>query len=84
MTLFPFHLDHGAATRRRLHQPRAREGTLGLLFLTPLRPQDVVIAKGFAHGLRAMTLWLAVIPTLIIPFLVGGVGWREALLVDPR
>ena len=57
-----------------------REGTLGLLFLTRLRPHDVVIAKGLAHGLRAMTLWLAVLPALMIPFLLGGVGWREALL----
>jgi len=57
-----------------------REGTLGLLFLTRLRPHDVVIAKGMAHGLRAMTLWLAVLPALMIPFLLGGVGWREALL----
>src|SRR6266478_2571472 len=57
-----------------------REGTLGLLFLTRLRPHDVVIAKGLAHGLRAMTLWLAVLPPLMIPFLLGGVGWREALL----
>src|SRR5258708_2650147 len=57
-----------------------REGTLGLLFLTRLRPRDVVVAKGFAHGLRAMTLWLAVLPALLIPFLLGGVGWKEALL----
>src|SRR6266567_2109859 len=57
-----------------------RDGTLGLLFLTRLRPHDVVIAKGLAHGLRAMTLWLAVLPALMIPFLLGGVGWREALL----
>ena len=33
-----------------------REGTLGLLFLTPLKPPHIVIAKGIAHGLRALTL----------------------------
>src|SRR5262249_41854281 len=57
-----------------------RDGTLGLLFLTRLRPQEVVGAKGFAHGMRALTLWLAVLPALMIPFLLGGVGWHEAVL----
>jgi len=57
-----------------------RDGTLGLLFLTRLRPHDVVVAKGLVHGMRAMTLWLAVLPALMIPFLAGGVGWREAVL----
>jgi ABC-type transport system involved in multi-copper enzyme maturation permease subunit len=48
--------------------------------MTPLRGTDVVVAKGLAHGLRAMTLWLAVLPVLTIPFLLGGVSWQEALL----
>jgi ABC-type transport system involved in multi-copper enzyme maturation permease subunit len=55
-----------------------REGTLGLLFLTPLKGADIVIAKALAHGLRALTLWLAVLPVLTIPFLIGGVSWAEA------
>jgi ABC-type transport system involved in cytochrome c biogenesis permease component len=54
-----------------------REGTLGLLFLTPLEPADIVIAKGLAHGLRAMTLLVAVLPVLTIPFLLGGVSWQH-------
>ncbi len=54
-----------------------REGTLPLLFLTPLTPGAIVYAKGFAHLLRALTLWLAVLPVLTICFLVGGVGWAE-------
>jgi ABC-type transport system involved in multi-copper enzyme maturation permease subunit len=54
-----------------------REGTLGLLFLTPLRWTDIVVAKGLAHGLRAVTLGLAVLPVLTIPFLMGGVSWAE-------
>src|SRR5881397_628736 len=56
-----------------------REGTLGLLFLTPLRPFEVVLAKGLAHGLRAAAVMLAAVPVLVVPFLMGGVGWREAL-----
>ena len=56
-----------------------REGTLGLLFLTPLRPFEVVLAKGLAHGLRTASVLLAAVPVLAVPFLMGGVVWREAL-----
>ncbi len=57
-----------------------REGTLGLLFLTPLKGTDIVVAKGLAHGLRAITLALAVVPVLTIPFLLGGVSWTDVAL----
>ena len=57
-----------------------REGTLGLLLLTPLRPWEIVLAKAAAHALRAFTLWLVVLPVMALAFLLGGVGWREALL----
>ncbi len=57
-----------------------REGTLGLLFLTPLKGTDIVVAKGLVHGLRAMTLWVAVLPVLTVPFLMGGVSWADAAL----
>ncbi len=51
-----------------------REGTLGLLFLTPLKGTDIVVAKGLAHGLRAVTLGLAVLPGVDHPVLAG---WSE-------
>lgn len=57
-----------------------REGTLPLLFLTDLRPRDIVYAKGMAHSLRALTLWLAVLPVLTVPLVVGGVGWPEVAI----
>ncbi|MGD1083217.1 MAG: ABC transporter permease subunit [Verrucomicrobiota bacterium] len=50
-----------------------REGTLGLLFLTPLTAMGVAVGKGMVQAFRAFTLWLAVLPVLIIPFLMGGV-----------
>ena len=50
-----------------------REGTLGLLFLTPLTPMGVVVGKGLVQAFRAFTLWLAVLPVIVIPFLSGGV-----------
>ena len=57
-----------------------REGTIGLLFLTPLKARDIVVAKGLVHGLRALTLWFAVMPILAIPFLMGGLSRRELAL----
>lgn len=57
-----------------------REGTVGLLFLTPLKPGEVVLAKGLVHGVRAITLWLAVLPVMTLTFLIGGVSWKEAVL----
>jgi ABC-type transport system involved in multi-copper enzyme maturation permease subunit len=56
-----------------------REGTLPLLFLTPLKASDIVLAKGLVHGLTAFTLWLAVLPVLTMPFVAGGVSWRQAV-----
>src|SRR5262249_4690173 len=57
-----------------------REGTLALLFLTPLKATEIVLSKSLVHGLPALTLWLSVIPILTIPFLLGGLTWKEALL----
>src|SRR5436190_4569041 len=57
-----------------------REGTLGLLFLTRLKGPDIVVAKSVAHGLRALTLWVAVLPIIAIPFLLGGLSALEIVL----
>lgn len=54
-----------------------REGTLGLLFLTPLRAFDIVVAKSLVHGLRAVTLILATLPVVALPVLMGGVAWQQ-------
>jgi ABC-type transport system involved in multi-copper enzyme maturation permease subunit len=56
-----------------------REGTLGLLFLTPLSAGGIVAGKSLVQALRAFTLWLAVLPILILPFTTGGVTWFDAL-----
>lgn len=55
-----------------------RDGTLVLLFLTPLTSRGIVAGKVLAQVLRAFTLWLAVLPVLIIPFLAGGVSMVNA------
>ena len=55
-----------------------RDGTLGLLFLTPLSAGGIVAGKVISVALRALTLWLAVLPMLVVPFLEGGINWLDA------
>jgi hypothetical protein len=57
-----------------------REGTLGLLFLTPLTVLDVIAGKAAIHVLRALTLFLAALPVLGLPLFLGGVDWRWVLM----
>lgn len=53
-----------------------REGTLGLLFLTPLRAREIVLGKSLTHALRASTLLVATMPVLCIPLMMGGIDLR--------
>jgi ABC-type transport system involved in cytochrome c biogenesis permease component len=57
-----------------------REGTLGLLFLTPLSATGVVLGKVFGLILRSGMVLASVLPVLTIPFLAGGVS-RETVLM---
>src|SRR6185369_12388194 len=57
-----------------------REGTLGLLFLTPLTPSGIVLGKSLIHAVRAITLFLAVLPALALPFLLGGLTWKDCVV----
>lgn len=54
-----------------------REGTLGLLFLTPLRGYDVVLGKLAASSLLTLYGIVAVVPLLALPLLMGGVKYTE-------
>src|SRR6184192_2915928 len=60
-----------------------REGTLGLLFLTPLKGYDVVCGKLIATSLHAFYGLLGILPLLALPLLIGGVSvgefWRLTL-----
>jgi ABC-type transport system involved in multi-copper enzyme maturation permease subunit len=50
-----------------------REGTLGLLLLSPLTSRDIILSKLAMNSLRAFTLLLAVIPLMALPIVFGGV-----------
>ncbi len=54
-----------------------RDGTLGLLFLTDLGSPDVVFGKWAASSLTGLYGLLAVLPSLGIPLLLGGVTRDE-------
>jgi ABC-type transport system involved in multi-copper enzyme maturation permease subunit len=54
-----------------------RDGTLGLLFLTPLTGMDIVLGKMVCHGLQMFYGLCAVFPVFFLPLLVGGVTWPE-------
>lgn len=56
-----------------------REGTLGLLWLTPLTPGQVIVAKTAAEALRAGVMLMAIVPVMVLPMLLGGVGWPEVI-----
>ncbi len=56
-----------------------REGTLGLLWLTPLTPGQVILAKTAAEALRAGVMLMATVPVMVLPMLLGGVGWPEVI-----
>ena len=54
-----------------------REGTLGLLLLTPLNAFAVVTAKATTHAIRAFTLYLTGLPFIAIALLLGGGGLED-------
>jgi ABC-type transport system involved in multi-copper enzyme maturation permease subunit len=49
-----------------------REGTLGLLFLTPLTAFQIVLGKLVAHGLMGFYSVLIVVPLMSLVMIVGG------------
>jgi ABC-type transport system involved in multi-copper enzyme maturation permease subunit len=57
-----------------------REGTLGLLLLTPLKPRQIVAGKFVSHALRLFYFWLMMLPFLTLPTLLGGIPWSQVLL----
>ena len=56
-----------------------REGTLGLLFLTPLNARGILLGKSAVNIARSLTVFLAAIPILVIPILMGGISADDIL-----
>jgi ABC-type transport system involved in multi-copper enzyme maturation permease subunit len=54
-----------------------RDGSLGLLFLTPLTGMDIVLGKMVCHSLQTFYGICAVFPVFFLPLLTGGVMWSE-------
>jgi ABC-type transport system involved in cytochrome c biogenesis permease component len=58
-----------------------REGTLGLLFLTPLRSLDIILGKLAPAALHTVYAVLAMVPVLGLALLMGGVTGGEVARV---
>ena len=58
-----------------------REGTLGLLFLTPLNGGQIIAGKMLTHALQVSYALLGVFPLFFLPLMLGGVLWTEAARV---
>jgi ABC-type transport system involved in multi-copper enzyme maturation permease subunit len=57
-----------------------REGTLGLLFLTPLTARQIIVGKLTVRICRLFYFWLMFVPLLILPMLTGGLQVQEFCL----
>lgn len=58
-----------------------REGTLGLLFLTPLRGWQIILGKMAMHSLQVGYALLGAFPVFFLPILLGGVVWNEVVRI---
>lgn len=54
-----------------------REGTLGLLFLTPLNGWQIVLGKMVTHSLQVGYALLGIFTLFFLPLFLGGVVWSE-------
>ncbi len=54
-----------------------RDGTLGLLFMTPLTAPEIVIGKVVSRVLLVFAIWLGALPILAICFICGGVAPQD-------
>lgn len=82
---FLYCLLEGARNTADCLSEEKRAGTLGLLFLTDLRPHDVILGKLVATSLNSFYGLLAIFPPLAIPLVTGGVTvgefWRGILVL---
>lgn len=54
-----------------------RDGTLSLLLLTKLTPVQIVLGKIAAHLIRLFYFWVMMLPFIMLPVLMGGVGLND-------
>jgi len=78
---FAFCLTAGGLLTADTVSSEKREGTLGLLFLTPLSAGDIVLGKMACHGLQLFYGLCAVAPAFFLPLLIGGVTGAEVTRV---
>ena len=70
--MVPF-TNAGVFAEERRHQ------TLGLLFVTGLKPGEIVLGKGLGSALFGFYGLGAIFPLFAVDFLVGGMAWSHCL-----
>lgn len=78
---FVFCLFAGAYLTADAISSEKRSGTLGLLFLTPLKAWQIVVGKALMHSVQVGWALVGVFPVFFIPILLGGVSWSEIVRV---
>ncbi|MBL9169252.1 MAG: hypothetical protein JNN07_16045 [Verrucomicrobiales bacterium] len=73
LVLGSLHLSSSSLAREK------REDTLGLLFLTPLTPMELILGKLTSACLGSLYRFLALVPLLALPMLSGGVSLANFL-----
>jgi hypothetical protein len=77
--IFVFALVLGLFCADSINRER-RQGTLGLLFLTDLKPAQIIYGKMLSYGLTSFLVLLGALPALVMPVLAGGVRGAEAFV----
>ena len=76
---FIYFLFAGARLTSDCISQEKREGTLGFLFLTPLRGHDVILGKMFSKGILPTYTIMSLVPMVWFLTLLGGISGLELL-----
>ncbi|MEY3275426.1 MAG: hypothetical protein RL153_691, partial [Verrucomicrobiota bacterium] len=66
-------LTHDVVSRER------RDGTLGLLMLSPLSASQVMAGKASSAVVEGVSAWWSMVPVLVLPLLMGGVRVEDVV-----
>lgn len=66
-------LTHDVVSRER------RDGTLGLLMLSPLSASQVMAGKASSAVVEGVSAWWSMVPVLVLPLLLGGVRVEDVV-----
>lgn len=78
---FIYALLTGSLTTADCISREKRDGTLGLLLLTSLRPDEIIQQKLLSAAANTLLSLLAITPLFVLPVVLGGVTGTEVILL---